>query len=271
MIYREIRHRTVPALGLGTFRLSGDECRRMVEEALEIGYRHLDTAQMYGNEREVGKALAASGLARDEIWITTKIWFDELGREQVKRATDQRLELLGVDQLDLLLIHWPTPEVPLSETLAGMMEKVEQGLVREVGVSNFTPELVSEAKEHAPIFCNQVEYHPLLLQDELVTQAREREMLLTAYAPLAQGKVPSLVELSQIGQRYGKTGAQVALRWLVEQDNVAAIPKAASSEHLRDNFDIFDFELTDAERASISALDHNARQVDPGFAPRWNR
>ena len=269
MEVREIQGHRVPALGFGTFEMEGRSCYDGVREALDLGYRHLDTAQMYGNEEQVGRAIRDSGVPRDEIFLTTKVWYENLAPEAVRRTTEASLRKLAVDTVDLLLIHWPNDRVPLEQTLAAMVELRRQGRTRQVGVSNFTPTLLRQALELAPVFCNQVEYHPFLGQESLVELAREHDLLLTAYSPLARGRVAGDPTLREIGDSHGKTEAQVALRWLVQQPNVAAIPKASTPEHRRANFDIFDFELSAEEMRRIHGLARGQRMIDPSFAPAW--
>ena len=254
MEYQTIKCQRVPSLGLGTYRLTGETCVRAVERALSMGYRHIDTAQMYGNEREVGRGIAASAVDRDELFLTTKIWPDDFARERVLRTTRESLERLGTDRVDLLLMHWPSERVPLGETLGAMRELQDEGSVLHVGVSNFSPSLVEDAAEHAEIFCNQVEYHPYRDQDSLLAQAREMDYLLTAYRPLSRGGVGGDATLEEIGETHDKTAAQVALRWLVQQEKVSAIPKATGEDHLKENLDVFDFELSGEEMDRVSAL-----------------
>ena len=269
MIHHTIQGTAVPALGFGTWQLEGDECRRAVEDALALGYRHIDTAQAYDNEEQVGRALKNADVPREEIFLTTKIWRDNLRPDDVSTSFQQSLKRLKTDYVDLLLIHWPHDAVPLGETLAAMSGFKAAGMVRHIGVSNFTPTLVGEALKHTSIFCNQVEYHPFLSQDALLRLARKHGFLLTAYSPLAQGTVMDDETLQEIAEAHGKTPAQVALRWLIDQQHVAAIPKASSHDHRRANFDIFDFELTDGERQRLDALAQGRRLVDPDFAPAW--
>lgn len=255
MEYKTIRGERVPSLGLGTYRLRGEACARAVERALSMGYRHVDTAQMYANEAEVGRGIEASGVDRGEVFLTTKVWPDDFARERVVQKTRESLKKLGTDYVDLLLMHWPPGgRVPLEETLGAMRGLQEEGGVLHVGVSNFSPSLVEEASRHAEIFCNQVEYHPYKDQDALLEQAREMDYLLTAYKPLSRGGVEEDATLREIGEAHGKTAAQVALRWLVQQEKVCAIPKATGEDHLRANLDVFDFELSEEEMDRVSTL-----------------
>ena len=244
----------MPSLGLGTWRLTGDACARVVERALDLGYRCVDTAQIYGNEGEVGRGMQSSGVDREEIFLVTKVWPSNFSHERTIASTRESLRKLGTDYVDLLLMHWPNPSVPLEVTLGAMTELQNQGSVRHAGVSNFPVSMVEEAAQYVTIFCNQVEYHPYKAQDELLAQAREMDYLLTAYSPLAKGAVLNDRTLLEVGEATGKTPAQVVLRWLIQQDRVAAIPKATSEEHLRGNLDVFDFELSDEEMERISGL-----------------
>ena len=261
---------TVPKLGFGTWQLTGKDCVEGVATALDAGYRHIDTARAYENEREVGEGLRASGVAREDVWITSKVWTSSFTAERAKRSTEGSLEALGIDQLDLYLLHWHNPEVPLSETLGALREQQEQGLIRHIGVSNFTVALVEEARQHAEIFANQVEYHPYLSQDRLLAQAREHDMVLEAYSPFAHGKLHGDPVLTEIGERHGKTAGQVSLRWLLDQPNVCALPKATAPERIRQNLEVFDFELSDDERRRIAELDRGLRTADPPWAPEWD-
>jgi diketogulonate reductase-like aldo/keto reductase len=254
MEYQTIKGEKVPSLGLGTWRLSGEECRRAVERALALGYRHIDTAQMYRNEEEVGKGMQSSGVDREEVFLTTKVWPSDFSYQRVIETTRQSLKSLHTDRVDLLLMHWPSRSVPLEETLGAMRELQEEGSVRHIGVSNFPPSMVEDAARHAEIFCNQVEYHPYEAQDEFLEQAKEMDYLLTAYRPLSRGEILSDETLREIGEAHGKAPAQVALRWLIQQVKVAAIPKATSEDHLRSNFDVFDFELSNEEMERVFGL-----------------
>lgn len=254
MHHQNIKGQNVPALGLGTWQLSGQECAHAVERALGMGYRHLDTAQMYRNEAEVGRGMESSGMDREEIFLVTKLSTSNFSHDAVLRSTEDSLCKLGTEYVDLLLMHWPNPSVPIEETLGAMVELQEAGSVRHVGVSNFSVRQVEEAAEHANIFCNQVEYHPFRDQGDLLEQAGAMDYLLTAYSPVAKGRAADDETLGEIGPSHGKTPAQVALRWLVQQEKVAAIPKASSEEHLEANLDIFDFELSEEEMNRIFVL-----------------
>lgn len=243
--------------------LHGRECAEAVEHALALGYRHIDTAQSYDNESDVGAAVARSGVPRAQVWITTKVAREWLHPAHVRRTTEDSLRRLRTDYVDLLLVHWPTDEVPLEQTLGAMQELREAGKTRFIGVSNFPSELLRDAVILAPeILTDQVELHPLGAQYELRRTAQRMGVTLTAYSPLAQGQALDMPLLLEIGREHGRSSAQVILRWLM-QLGIVAIPKAASAEHRRENIDIFDFELSDAQMQTIGELDRAARFIDP--------
>jgi 2,5-diketo-D-gluconate reductase B len=271
MQYVTVHGEDVPALGLGTWELTGRDCRRAVQQALELGYRHVDTAQAYGNEAQVGAALKATPIDRSELFVTTKVWNDAHASDDVRRSTEDSLGRLDCSYIDLLLIHWPVELERLEETLEAMLRLRDDGLVRHVGVSNFTPSQVDRALRSAPIFCNQVEYHPYLSQGALLTQARRHGFLLTAYSPLARGAVLHDPTLSEIAERHGKSPAQVVLRWLLDQEGVAVVPKATSAAHLEANLAVFDFTLGDEERTRVTALDEGRRIIDVSWVDDWER
>jgi len=262
----------MPKLGLGTWRLSGAACQEAVERAIALGYRHIDTAQMYGNEDAVGAAIAASG-KRDEIHLTTKVWYDHLAPDAMRRAMDASLAALRTDRVDLYLIHWPAPEMNLPQALESLMRLKEEGKAHAIGVSNFPVALLRRAVEEvgAPIACNQIEYHVLLDQSAVLTYARSKGIAVTAYAPLAQGRLAEHAALVNIARRHGVTPAQVALKWLLDQDGVAAIPKAARRESQLANLAALQLSLDDADRVAIAGLPKAERFVNPGWAPAWDR
>ena len=266
----EIQGTTVPKLGFGTWQIEGPECQEAVEDALAIGYRHIDTARAYGNEAEVGRGIAAAGVPRNQFFLTTKIWREEYGPGDLHRAAEDSLKNLQVDCLDLLLLHWPNPDFPLEETLGALAGLRDEGLILHLGVSNFPAGMLREALGVAPIFADQVEFHPFLSQDALVKLAVEKDFMVAAYSPLARGKVPGDETLRKIADAHGKTAGQVALRWLLEKPQVCALPKASSHERRVENFEVFDFELTDEDRAAIDALPKGERIIDPGWAPDWD-
>ena len=273
MIHITAQSKKIPVLGYGTWQMKGDEGRAGVEKALEIGYRHIDTAQIYENEAEVGAGIAASGVKRSEIFLTTKVWITELHDGALQKSVDVSLKKLKTDHVDLLLIHWPVTEVPFAEQMKALQSVQKDGKATLIGVSNYTVAQMKEVVEKigAKVVCNQVEYHPYLSQKPLLDYARAHGMFLTAYCPLARGKVANDAVLAKIAKKHGKTAGQITLRWLVQQDGVAAIPKAGSEKHMRENFDIFDFTLEASEMKEISSLARpDGRLVSPDFAPTWD-
>ena len=260
----------IPKLGFGTWQLTGEDCVVGVRDAIELGYRHIDTARAYGNEAQVGQGLHDSGRNRNEIFLTTKLWYTELSAIGVHDQVEQSLRDLRTEYIDLLLIHWPSRRVPLAETLGAMVEAREAGRVRHLGVANFPSALLTEALEHAPLICNQIEYHPYLAQPQVLALARERGLMATAYSPLAQGAVLRDPTLAEIGAAHDRSPAQIALRWLLDQPHVSAVPKASKGEHRAANLAVFDFELTDEERGRIAGLERGYRTIDPPWAPDWD-
>lgn len=275
MIYIDLGNRKIPALGFGTWQLKGDDCTHSVLKALETGYRHIDTAQIYENEEHVGLALADSGLAREEIFLTTKVWMTNLGEKLFRPSVEESLRKLRTDYVDLLLIHWPvSTEVPFAEQMKSLRAVQEAGLARMIGLSNFTVPQMREVVEDLGIRVvnNQVEYHPFLSQKPVLDYVRAHDMFLTAYSPLARGKVREDKTLREIADRHGKNPGQIALRWLLQQERVAAIPKAASEANMRANFEIFDFALDADDMQRISLLTRSAdRLINPDWAPRWDQ
>ena len=269
MLNKEIKGIQVPALGFGTWTLTGDECTEAVKDAIEIGYRLIDTAQAYGNEEFVGKGIKESGISRKDLFVTTKVWFTDLQPTVIKKKTEESLSKLQIDQIDLLLIHWPAPQMTLNEIISAMSELQAENKVKSIGVSNFNMQLLEEAMQYGKIFCNQVEYHPFLNQKKLIVKAIEEDILVTAYSPLAKGKAVNNDKLQMIGKRHNKTASQVILRWLIQQKKVAAIPRSSKHKHRKENFEIFDFELDEKEMLTIYDLDANDRQINPDWAPEW--
>ncbi|HKS20629.1 MAG TPA: aldo/keto reductase [Bradyrhizobium sp.] len=272
MLFVEANGAKIPLLGLGTWELRGRTCARLVEQALRLGYRHIDTAQAYENEREVGDGLRASGVRRDEVFITTKVWTSHFAPHDLERSTKESLNKLRVSEVDLLLLHWPNPRVPLSETLDALAHVRKLGMTRHIGVSNFTVALIEEAVAKCPasLVCNQVEYHPYLDQTKVREACARHGMAVVAYSPIAKGRIKNDELLGRIGKAHGKSGAQVCLRWLVQQ-NVSAIPRTSRLERLSENLDIFDFELSENEMREISAQgSRDGRLTDFGFAPKWD-
>ena len=275
----EVHGEILPALGFGTWLLYGQEAADAVRDAIEIGYRHLDTARIYENEYSIGLGIHESGIARAELFLTTKIyasayWSRSTQVRRVRRgglrcAAEDSCMRLDTDYLDLLLLHWPSREVSLEETMEEMVQLKDEGVTRHIGVSNFPTGMLHQACELAPVFCNQVEYHPFLSQERLLDAARELGIAVVAHSPLARGKVFEDETLTRIGARHGKSAAQVALRWLVEQPNVCAVPTATTSQWRQDNWNIFDFALSSEDTAEIDALPKDVRIADGPFAPDW--
>lgn len=247
----------IPALGFGTARMDDHDVRvRAIEAALEAGYRHIDTAQIYGSEPAVGEALQNSEVEREEVFITTKLADDNRAHDAVVDSVHDSVEKLGVETVDLLLIHSPNDEVSHEETLDAMNELRDDGLVSHLGVSNFSVEQTREAQEYseAPIVTNQVEYHVEHRQDDLLAYCIENDVVLTAYSPLGVGDLLDNEVLADVADSHGKTPAQVAIRWLLEQPQVSTVPMSSSPEHVRENYDVFDFELTDDQRRELFAV-----------------
>jgi len=260
----------IPKLGLGTWQnTDGDECAKSVTYALDLGYEHVDTAQAYGNEEHVGEGIENSGVNREDFFLATKVWIDNLEYDDVIETTEDSLDKLGTDYVDLLYIHWPAREYEPEETLAAFDELYDEGKIKHVGLSNFEPEHLEEAKEHldAPIYANQVEMHPLLPQDELVEYVQENDMTLVAYSPLARGEVFDVPELTEVAEKHDASEAQVSLAWIMSKDNVVAIPKATGEDHIEDNYGALTLELDDEDIEKIDDIGTKERQVDPDFAP----
>ena len=264
----------MPLLGLGTY-LSpkGIATEQSVLWALEAGYRHIDTAPRYENEEAVGEGLRRSGVPRGEIFLTTKVWWNRLGEGDLQRSAEDSLRKLGVDQVDLLLIHWPNPEIPLAESIAALNDAKRRGYAKHIGVSNFTVAHLNEAWRltQEPLVCNQCEWHPSLDQAKLRAVVRGYGMIFTAYSPIGRGVYGEIPAVSAIAKKYGKTASQIVLRWNVQHEGSVAIPKSVTPERMLSNLDIFDFTLTDAEMAALTALgSREGRLVKPDFAPAWD-
>lgn len=262
----------LPRLGLGTYRMQGDVCCAAVESALALGYRHIDTAEMYDNEREIGEGLHASGVKRKDVWVTTKVWQTHLAPHDLERSTKESLARMRLTEVDLLLIHWPNPHIPLAETIGALCKMKSVGYARHIGVSNFTVPLLKEAVAVAtePLVTNQIEWHPYLDQSAVVAQTRALGMAVTAYSPIARGRAAGDATLKAIGAAHKKTAGQVCLRFLV-QEGAAVIPRTSKVERLTENLSIFDFELSAAEMDRIRKLAQpSGRIVDWGGAPKWD-
>jgi len=258
----------IPLVGLGTWELRGRTCTRIVEQALRLGYRHIDTAQLYANERAVGEGLRAAGVPRDDIFVVTKIWPSHFSPPELERAAKERLVELRLSEVDLLLLHWPNPRVPLSETLDALCKVKRAGLAKHIGVSNFTVAMLDEANDLSsePLVCNQIEVHPFLDQTKVVAACRRHGMAVVAYSPAARGMARSDPVLTRVGQAHGKTAIQAGLRWLVQQ-GIAVIPRTSKLDRLAENLALFDFELTAAEMREIGALARrDGRIVDYAYS-----
>ncbi|HEX8665197.1 MAG TPA: aldo/keto reductase [Beijerinckiaceae bacterium] len=262
----------IPALGLGTWQLRGDECAEAVKTALGVGYRHVDTAAMYGNEEAVGTGLKASGVAREEVFVTTKVWPDDLAPADLRRSAEASLKRLGLSEVDLLLIHWPNAHIPLAGTIEALCAAKRAGLARRVGVANFTVRLLDEAVRLAdePIVVNQCEYHPYLDQGAVLAACRRHGVAFVSYCPLGKAQVLSEPAVRTVAQAHGRTPAQVVLCWHLQQ-GVAAIPKSGNPRRIAENFSVSGFTLSDDEMARISGLARRGgRMVSPSWSPVWD-
>jgi 2,5-diketo-D-gluconate reductase B len=272
MHFVEANGAKIPAVGLGTWELRGRNCARVVEQALRLGYRHIDTAEMYDNERDVGDGLRASRVPRDQVFITTKVWQTHLSPPELERSTKESLVRLRVPEVDLLLIHWPNTQIPLAETIGALCKMKKAGFARHIGVSNFTVPMMQEAVQLAtePLVTNQIEWHPYLDQGKVVGEARRLGLSITAYSPIARGRAAGDKLLKTIGMAHKKTAGQVCLRFLV-QEGAIVIPRTSKVERLSENVDIFDFALSNAEMDEIRKLARpSGRIVDWGGAPDWD-
>ena len=265
----------MPAVGYGTMLFpEPDRAAGLVAHAIGCGYRHIDTARKYGSERWVGEGIRASGIAREELFVTTKVTEDDAHEADFARSVDTSLETLGLDYVDLLLIHWPQPRVPLVETLGALARAKRQGLARHIGVSNFTVALLEEAVKLCPepLVTNQIEYHAYIRQDKLLAACARHGLLVTCHVPLARGKLLDDPVIGEIAAAHGRSSAQIALRWLVQQPQVAIVPRALEIKEIEDDIALFDFTLSEAEMDRIGALrDRNIRVVDPAVRrPVWD-
>ena len=264
---------SIPSLGFGTWAARGDECRQAVTWALESGYRHIDTAAVYANEEAVGEGIRASRVPRGEIFLTTKVGPDDIDEGKLERSAEASLKRLGFDHVDLLLIHWPSPKIPLKRSMAALANAKRRGLARHVGVSNFTPKLLAEAValSEEPVVTNQCEYHPRLDQSRVLEACRKNGVSFTSYCPLGRaGDIFAEPQVEAIAKQHGKTPAQVLLRWQVQQPGVIAIPKSANRQRIAENIAIFDFALDEAQMRTLFALaSPRGRIVSPAWAPDW--
>jgi diketogulonate reductase-like aldo/keto reductase len=266
----------IPAVGYGTMLFPEPErAVKLIVSSLECGYRHIDTARKYGSEEWVGEGIRASGLPRKDIWVTTKVTEENAKADDFTRSVDTSLKALGLDYVDLLLIHWPQPKVPLEETLGALAKARREGLAKNIGVSNFTVPLLDEAvgKCPEPLFTNQIEYHAYIRQDKIIAACGRHGLLVTCHVPLARGAVLKDPVIRDVAKSHGKTAAQVALKWLVQQPDMVVVPRALEYSEITENIDIFDFELSENEMNQISGLrDRNRRIVDPTVRrPVWDK
>ena len=273
-LFIEAHGARIPLIGLGTWELRGRTCARIVEQALRLGYRHIDTAELYDNEHEVGEGLRAAGVKRDAVFITTKVWPSHFAPRDLERSAQQSLIRLRLPHVDLLLLHWPNPQIPLRDTLGALCKVKRAGLARHIGVSNFTVALIEEAVKLAdePLVCNQIEMHPFIDQSKVIAACRQHGMAIVAYSPVARGRVSRHKVLARIGKTHGKTAAQVSLRFLVQQ-GIVVIPRTSRLERLSENLAIFDFELSQSEMAEIARLgQRDGRIVDYAYSgsPQWD-
>ncbi len=265
----------IPAVGYGTMLFPAPErAVELIVYSLECGYRHIDTARKYGSEEWVGEGIRASGLPRKDIWVTTKVTEENAKADDFTRSVDTSLKALGLDYVDLLLIHWPQPKVPLEETLGALAKARREGLAKNIGVSNFTVPLLDEAvgKCREPLLTNQIEYHAYIRQDKIISACGRHGLLVTCHVPLARGAVLKDPVIRDVAKAHGKTAAQVALKWLVQQPDMVVVPRALEYSEINENIDIFDFELNENEMNQISGLrDRNRRIVDPTVRrPVWD-
>jgi diketogulonate reductase-like aldo/keto reductase len=273
MLTHQFDDTEIPRLGLGTWQLEGDDAYHIVSKALEIGYRHIDTAAVYENEEEVGRAIRDSGVARDDIFLVTKLWWKDIRDGKSVDAMKACLDRLGVEQVDLILNHWPVPEMEIAPQVEPLAKLQEQGHAKLVGVSNYNQEQLLQAVTDCPVrLANiQCEYHPMLDQDPILKSARGFDMLFTSYSPVGQGEVLTNPAIERLAEWNKKTPAQIVLRWHLQQANVAAIPRTSSEKHLKENFDVFDFELSAEDMKTVYGLiKPDGRLIDPEWAPKWD-
>jgi len=273
MLYVNYQNTNIPKLGYGTWQLEGDDCIQGVGHALEVGFRHVDTAQAYENEEYVGRAISQSAVAREDIFLTTKIWRDNVAASDLEPSLDESLKKLDTDYVDMLLIHWPVEEVAYEKQMQALSEVQRKGKARLVGISNFPVEQMQRCVDELEVnlATNQVEFHPYIPQGPVLSFLRDHGMFLTAYSPLGRSELLDDPVIKDIATRHDKQAAQVILRWHMQTPDVVAIPKASSKAHIESNFNIFDFELSHEEMERISSLkSHNKRFVNPDFAPEWD-
>jgi len=264
----------IPKIGCGTWELRGTVCAEIVAEALRLGYRHIDTAQGYDNETAVGDGIKASGVPRDHIFVTTKVRPDFAADGPLQRSAEDSLKRLRIDVIDLLLLHWPNPGVSISDTVRALSDAKRLGLTQHIGVSNLTIAKLDEAISTSPepIVATQIEYHPYLDQTRLLAEIRRHGLAIIAYCPIALGQVANDPRLVEIGRGHGKSAVQATLRWLIQQDDVTAIPRTSKSDRLKENLSVFDFRLTRQEMDQISGMTRpNSRLInEPQWVPNWD-
>lgn len=267
---------SIPVIGFGTWPLKGEECARAVATAVEYGYRHIDTAAMYDNEAAVGEGLRASGIARNDVWVTTKVWWEDISDGALQRSAEASLKRLVLEQVDLLLIHWPNKAVPLAESIRALNDAKRRGLARYIGVSNFPSRMLDEAVALSgePLVANQCEYHPHLDQSKVLAACRRHGVAFVSYCPLGRGSVGGVLEepaVREIAGRLGRTPAQVVLRWHIQQPGVVAVPKSGNPKRIAENFDVFGFTLDEADMRRLSGLAKpDGRVVNMAVAPEWD-
>ena len=264
----------IPSIGFGTWTLKGDRAGQLVQDAIDAGYRHVDTVAMYDNEAAVGDGIRAASVARDEIFITTKIWHTDLADGDLQRSAQDSLKRLGVDHVDLLLVHWPSKTIALSETIKALNQVADMGYTKHIGVSNFTVPLLTEAAalSDRPLLCNQVEYHPMLNQDNVISACRRLGSAVVSYCPLCRGGDLFTGEpVASLAKKYAVSPAQIVLRWHVQQPGVIAIPRSTNRERIRQNLAVYDFTLSAVDMQAISALGNQRKRLcDFEFSPQWD-
>ena len=276
LLYHTTDHAKIPRLGLGTWKLTGDECAASVAKAIEIGYRHIDTAAVYENEEAVGRGIRDSGIDRSELFVATKIWMPRIEKGEVAEAMAESLDRLQMDSVDLVYLHWPINAMAIEDQVGPLAECKTEGQAKLIGVSNYNQEQLLAAISACPerLSAVQCEYHPYLDQDPILKTARGFDMLFTSYSPLGRGPRGDLLEnpaVHRIAEANGKSPVQVVLRWHLQQANVCAIPKATSEEHLRDNFGVFGWDLTGTDmKALYGLMKPDGRMIDPDWAPQWD-
>ena len=264
---------TIPVIGFGTWKIMGADCTDAVCYALEVGYRHIDTAAIYQNEEAVGAGIRLSKVPREDIFVTTKIWYQDASEERLFQAAEESLKRLNLSDVNLLLLHWPSPEFPLEGTMKALSAAKKKGLARHIGISNYPSNLIEKAVALAtePLVTNQCEYHPFLSQEKVRETCFKHGLSFTSYSPLGHGKLLDLPEVKVIADQLGRTPAQVILRWHIQQPQTIVIPKSSSAQRIAENFKIFDFELNPDQMQQISNLHKpDGRMINPDFAPVWD-